>query len=43
MRLRVLLAHHYHRTDPDLVRTYAERDVPALLAALGADPSSKEG
>ncbi len=43
MRLRVLLVHHYHRTDPDLVRTYAERDLPALLAALHSGPSSEEG
>ena len=34
MRLRVLLAHHYHRVDRDQVWTIAERDVPTLLAAL---------
>lgn len=34
MRLRVLLAHHYHRVDRDQIWTIAERDVPALLAAL---------
>ena len=34
MHLRVLLAHHYHRVDPGQVWAIAERDVPALLAAL---------
>ena len=34
VRFRILLAHHYHRVVPDQVWTIAERDVPALLAAL---------
>lgn len=33
-RLRVVLAHQYHRTDPNLVWQYAEQDVPALSRAL---------
>ncbi len=33
-RLRVLLAHRYHRVDPALVWVIAESDVPALVAAL---------
>ena len=35
-RLRVVLAHHYHRTDPSLIWTYATDEVPRLAAALGA-------
>lgn len=34
-RLRILLAHHYHRVDPDQVWTIAVDDVPALGKALG--------
>jgi uncharacterized protein with HEPN domain len=34
-RLRILLAHHYHRVDPDQVWTIAVDDVPALAKALG--------
>jgi uncharacterized protein with HEPN domain len=30
-RLRIVLAHHYHRIDPNLVRKTATTDVPALL------------
>lgn len=38
-RLRILLAHHYHRIDPDQVWSIATRDVPALAASiLGARP-----
>lgn len=33
-RLRILLAHHYHRTDPALIWQYATTQVPALAAAL---------
>ena len=31
---RALLAHHYHRVDPDQVWTIATRDVPALVEHL---------
>jgi uncharacterized protein with HEPN domain len=33
-RLRIVLAHHYHRVDPDQVWTIAARVVPAVTAAL---------
>ena len=33
-RLRIVLAHQYHRTDPNLVWQYADQDVPALSRAL---------
>ena len=33
-RLRVVLAHHYHRTDPSLIWTYAADEAPRLVAAL---------
>lgn len=33
-RLRIVLAHQYHRTDPNLVWQYAEQDVPGLAEAL---------
>ncbi len=33
-RLRIVLAHHYHRVDPDQVWAIATTDVPALVAAL---------
>jgi uncharacterized protein with HEPN domain len=33
--LRTVLAHHYHRVDPDQVWTIATKDVPALLDRLG--------
>ena len=32
--LRTLLAHHYHRIDPDQVWTVATESIPALLASL---------
>lgn len=33
-RLRIVLAHHYHRTDPELIWSFANEDVPALATAL---------
>ena len=33
-RLRIVLAHHYHRTDPDLIWSYAIEQAPALESAL---------
>jgi uncharacterized protein with HEPN domain len=33
-RLRVLLAHHYHRVDADQVWSIAEKDVPVLVLAI---------
>lgn len=33
-RLRIVLAHHYHRVDPDQVWTVAAQDVPALVNSL---------
>lgn len=33
-RLRIVLAHHYHRTDPDLIWSYAIEEAPVLAAAL---------
>jgi uncharacterized protein with HEPN domain len=33
--LRTVLAHHYHRVDPDQVWTIATKDVPKLLDRLG--------
>lgn len=33
-RLRIVLAHHYHRVDPDQVWSMATQDVPQLVAAL---------
>jgi uncharacterized protein with HEPN domain len=32
--LRVVLAHHYHRIDPELVWRVASVELPRLLAAL---------
>jgi len=34
--LRVVLAHHYHRTQPDLVWQFASVEAPQLLIALSA-------
>jgi len=34
MRLRIVLAHHYQRVDPQQVWTIAERDIPRLATAL---------
>lgn len=33
-RLRVVLAHHYHRVDPNLVWSIASGDVPRMVATL---------
>ena len=33
-RLRILLAHHYHRVDADQVWSIATSDVPALAEAI---------
>jgi uncharacterized protein with HEPN domain len=33
-RLRIILAHHYHRVDPDQVWTIAAEHVPAMATAL---------
>lgn len=33
-RLRIVLAHHYHRVDPDQVWSMATQEVPALAAGL---------
>ncbi|MGH9279324.1 MAG: HepT-like ribonuclease domain-containing protein [Acidimicrobiales bacterium] len=33
-RLRIVLAHHYHRVDPDQVWTIASEDVPRLARRL---------
>jgi uncharacterized protein with HEPN domain len=35
-RLRIVLAHQYHRSDPALVWQYAEHDVPELARTLGS-------
>ena len=33
-RLRIVLAHHYHRVDPDQVWTMATQEVPATAALI---------
>ena len=33
-RLRIVLAHHYHRVDPDQVWSMATQEVPALASGL---------
>lgn len=33
-RLRIVLAHHYHRTDPGLIWSYATEQAPLLADAL---------
>ena len=33
-RLRIVLAHHYHRIDPDLIWSYAIEKAPVLASAL---------
>src|SRR3989442_6175097 len=35
-RLRIVLAHHYHRVDAELVWTMASEEIPALVCALGS-------
>jgi len=37
--LRTVLAHHYHRVDPDQVWTIATNDIPTLLGRLDRRPS----
>ncbi len=34
-RLRIVLAHHYHRVDPDQLWTMATIDIPEMVNALG--------
>lgn len=34
-RLRIVLAHHYHRVDPDQLWTMATIDIPEMVIALG--------
>lgn len=41
--LRTVLAHHYHRVDPDQVWVIATVDVPIVVASLAADESSPDG
>ena len=42
-RLRIVLAHHYHRVDPDQVWSIATTDVPALAQAISvARPDLKD-
>lgn len=36
-RLRVLLAHHYHRVDPNQVWTIVTTEIPTLSAELDAE------
>ena len=36
-RLRIVLAHHYHRVDPEQVWTIATVDIPRMVAYL-SDP-----
>jgi uncharacterized protein with HEPN domain len=36
-RLRIVLAHHYQRVDPEQVWNIAVVEVPALLAAISPD------
>lgn len=36
-RLRIVLAHHYHRVDPEQVWVIATVHVPALVSALKQD------
>lgn len=33
-RLRIVLAHHYHRTDPELIWSYAIDETPSLAKSL---------
>lgn len=37
-RLRIVLAHHYHRVDPAQVWSIASEDVPPLSSALRSSP-----
>jgi uncharacterized protein with HEPN domain len=36
-RLRIVLAHHYHRVDPEQVWSIASADIPALVSQLTKD------
>jgi uncharacterized protein with HEPN domain len=36
--LRVVLAHHYHRTQPNLIWQFASVEAPQLLVALRSCP-----
>jgi uncharacterized protein with HEPN domain len=38
--LRVVLAHHYHRVDPNQVRVIAVDEVPRLAQQLQSDPQT---
>jgi len=38
-RFRVLLAHHYHRVDPEQVWTIAVDEIPRLASGLGPPPT----
>lgn len=38
-RLRIVLAHHYHRVDAELVWTMASEDIPSLVSALRSSGS----
>jgi uncharacterized protein with HEPN domain len=38
--LRVVLAHHYHRVDPNQVRVIAVDEVPRLAQQLQSDPQA---
>jgi uncharacterized protein with HEPN domain len=42
-RLRILLAHHYHRVDADQVWSIVTIDVPALAGAIRAARPDLEG
>ena len=37
-RLRIVLAHHYHRVDPDQVWSIATAEVPRLARQLQSEP-----
>jgi uncharacterized protein with HEPN domain len=41
--LRTVLAHHYHRVDPDQVWTIATKDISELLDRLGTHRSRDDG
>lgn len=41
-RLRIVLAHHYHRVDPDQVWTMATQDVPGAIGLIRSQRSDLE-
>ena len=41
-RLRIVLAHHYHRSDPELIWSYAITEAPALARALRPQVTSSQ-